>query len=145
MAGPHVIALPVSVSMRWSIGRCQRTWMLPNYDHADPEYRSQHRRRHGTSVSHLRQLIEYYLDSGYRFIGPPDLLRGLDAGGKYAMLTFDDGYYNNVHALPILQEYRVPAVFFISTNHVRQNKCFWWDVLHRERMAQGARPRDVYR
>jgi len=98
-----------------------------------------------TTVAHLRQLIEYYLDSGYRFVSPADVLRGLDGGGKYAMLTFDDGYYNNVHALSVLEEYRVPAVFFISTNHVRQNKCFWWDVLYRERVAHGIRPRHVYR
>jgi peptidoglycan/xylan/chitin deacetylase (PgdA/CDA1 family) len=98
-----------------------------------------------TTVGHLRQLIGYYLDSGYRFVSPPDLLQGLDSGGKYAMLTFDDGYYNNVHALPVLEEYRVPAVFFISTNHVRQNKCFWWDVVYRERIAHGARPGHIYR
>ena len=98
-----------------------------------------------TTVAHFRQLVEYYLENGYRFVSPPDLLRGLDPAGRYAMLTFDDGYHNNVHALPVLKEYRVPAVFFISTNHVRQNKCFWWDVLYRERIAKGARPRQIYR
>ena len=41
------------------------------------------------------------------------------------MLTFDDGYYNNHLALPVLEEFDVPALFFISTNHVKQQKCFW--------------------
>jgi peptidoglycan/xylan/chitin deacetylase (PgdA/CDA1 family) len=98
-----------------------------------------------TTVAHFRQLVEYYLENGYRFVGPPDLLRGLDPAGRYAMLTFDDGYFNNVHALAVLKEYRVPAVFFISTNHVHENKCFWWDVLYRERIAQGAHSCQIYR
>jgi peptidoglycan/xylan/chitin deacetylase (PgdA/CDA1 family) len=60
------------------------------------------------------------------------------------MLTFDDGYYNNVHALPVLRELGVPAVFFISTDHVRDNRCFWWDVLYRERIVRGSSARHVY-
>lgn len=91
-----------------------------------------------TTVAQLRQFIEYYLQSGYRFVSPADVLNGLSPDGKYAMITFDDGYYNNVLARPLLEEFAVPATFFISTNHVLQNKCFWWDALYRERTAQGA-------
>lgn len=92
----------------------------------------------GTMVAQFRQFIEYYLENGYRFVSPGELLQGLSPDGKYALITFDDGYYNNAMARPILEEYRVPAAFFISTNHVRENKCFWWDALYRERTAQGA-------
>jgi peptidoglycan/xylan/chitin deacetylase (PgdA/CDA1 family) len=98
-----------------------------------------------TTVAQFRQFIEYYLGCGYRFVGPDDLLRGLPADGKYAMITFDDGYYNNSLALPVLEELKVPALFFISTNHVQQNKCFWWDVLYRERHAMGASRSEIYR
>jgi peptidoglycan/xylan/chitin deacetylase (PgdA/CDA1 family) len=66
-------------------------------------------------------------------------------GQKYAMITFDDGYYNNSLALSVLEEFKVPALFFISTNHVREHKCFWWDVLYRERRAQRVSPRRIYR
>ena len=97
-----------------------------------------------TTVATFRRLIEYYLEHGYRFISPQDLIAGIAADGKYALLTFDDGYYNNSLALPVLEEFNVPATFFISTNHVLQNKCYWWDVLYRERLAQGASPRKVY-
>jgi peptidoglycan/xylan/chitin deacetylase (PgdA/CDA1 family) len=98
-----------------------------------------------TTVGQFRRFIEYYLGHGYRFISPTDPLRGLSPDGKYALITFDDGYFNNIHALPVLEEYGVPAVFFISTDHVRQNKCFWWDVLYRERVARGASPSRAYR
>lgn len=97
-----------------------------------------------TTVGHFRQLIEYYLSHAYRFVTPDEVLDGLKPGGKYVLLTFDDGYYNNSLALPVLRELGVPALFFISTNHVRQNKCYWWDVLYRERMARGAGKREAY-
>jgi peptidoglycan/xylan/chitin deacetylase (PgdA/CDA1 family) len=91
-----------------------------------------------TTVAQLRLFVEYYVRHGYQFITPADLLNGLDVSGKYVMMTFDDGYFNNHLAVPILEEYRVPAVFFIATDYVRENRCFWWDVLYRERWAQGA-------
>jgi peptidoglycan/xylan/chitin deacetylase (PgdA/CDA1 family) len=97
-----------------------------------------------TMVEQFRQLVEYYVEHGYRFVGPEDLLAGLDPGKKYAMLTFDDGYYNNVLALPVLEQFKVPALFFISTNHVRENKCFWWDVYYRESLARGVKEREAY-
>jgi peptidoglycan/xylan/chitin deacetylase (PgdA/CDA1 family) len=89
-----------------------------------------------TTVAQLREFIIYYLEHGYRFITPNELLNGLDKSGKYVLMSFDDGYYNNIHARPVLEELKVPATFFISTNNVQQNKCFWWDVVYRERAAQ---------
>lgn len=97
-----------------------------------------------TTVAMFRDLIAYYTDCGYRFVTPDDVLSGLDPKGRHAMLTFDDGYYNNRLALPILEKFDVPALFFISTNHVRQQKCFWWDVLYRERLAEGTDEREAY-
>lgn len=97
-----------------------------------------------TTVAQFRQLIAYYLEHGYRFITPADILAGRCAGQKCAMITFDDGYFNNSLALPVLEEFHVPALLFVSTDNVRQGKCFWWDVLYRQRIAQGAGPREVY-
>lgn len=61
------------------------------------------------------------------------------------VLTFDDGYYNNVAALPVLQAFGVPATFFISTNHVAEGRAFWWDALYRHAARQGASPRRIRR
>ena len=98
-----------------------------------------------TTVEQFRRLVGYYLDHGYRFVAPDDLIGGLGPEGKYALLTFDDGYFNNTLALPVLAEFGVPAVFFVSTDHVRQNKGFWWDVLYRELSARGVSARRIYR
>jgi peptidoglycan/xylan/chitin deacetylase (PgdA/CDA1 family) len=95
------------------------------------------------TVPRFRQFIEHYLRTGYQFVTPGQLLNGLPARGKYALITFDDGYYNNTLIHPILEEFNVPALFFISTNHVLQQKCFWWDVLYREQAARGCDPEQI--
>lgn len=97
-----------------------------------------------TTTRQFHDFIEYYLEHGYRFISPADLLTGLNPDEKYALITFDDGYFNNTLALPILKEFNVPAVCFISANHVRQNRCYWWDVQYRERIARGVPLHKIY-
>lgn len=86
------------------------------------------------------EFIAYYQAHGYTFVAPADVLTGLDPRGKYVLITFDDGYYNNHLALPILRRYGVPATFFISTHHVQANRAFWWDVVYRERQRQPLSP-----
>ncbi|MCJ7572542.1 MAG: polysaccharide deacetylase family protein [Candidatus Thermoplasmatota archaeon] len=91
----------------------------------------------------FHHFIEYYLKQNYTFVSPNDILNGLSNDKKYIMLTFDDGYYNNNYALPILKKYQIPALFFISTNHVKQNKCFWWDILYRERIKSRISKKEI--
>ena len=46
------------------------------------------------------------------------------------VVTFDDGFRNNfVNAAPILEKYKCPAIFYISTNIVGSNDFFWVDKL----------------
>jgi peptidoglycan/xylan/chitin deacetylase (PgdA/CDA1 family) len=97
----------------------------------------------GITVGHLREFIAYYLEQGYVFVSPSDIIRGLDPGKNYALITFDDGYYNNNNAIPALREFNVPATLFVSTNHVLENKNFWWDVVYRQRMRRHASPQDL--
>ena len=65
-----------------------------------------------TTVAQFRQFIEYYLAHGYQFITPGDPLAGLNPGGKYAVITFDDGYYNNTLALANSQGVQGSRGFF---------------------------------
>lgn len=53
------------------------------------------------------------LDSGYTFVQPNDIYPGLrpEPHQKLALITFDDGYYNNTHLIPVLEEFEVPALF----------------------------------
>lgn len=56
---------------------------------------------------------------------------------KYAMITFDDGYFNNILALEILNKFKVPSVIFVTTKNVEENNSFWWDVVFKFRKKQG--------
>lgn len=89
------------------------------------------------TAEHFRQIVDYFLSHGYQAIAPDALAAPLDRDGKYLLITFDDGYFSSCQALPVMQEYDAPAIFFVPLNHVRQNKCFWWDVVWRERQRRG--------
>jgi peptidoglycan/xylan/chitin deacetylase (PgdA/CDA1 family) len=84
-----------------------------------------------------RQFLDYFLEAGYKFVSSSEMQAGLDPEGRYLLATFDDGYHNNQHVLPLLQEYKVPALFFIATHNVLNNECFWWDVVYRELSRKG--------
>src|SRR5438477_1321216 len=89
------------------------------------------------TVALFREFIAYFRERHYQFISESDLEKGALAAGKYIFITFDDGYRNNLRALPILEEFQVPAVFCFCSNHIRQQKCFWWDALFREMKKRG--------
>jgi peptidoglycan/xylan/chitin deacetylase (PgdA/CDA1 family) len=64
-------------------------------------------------------------------ITPDDLPRVLAKGwGRYALITFDDGYRDNYEiAFPILKAEGVPATFFIATGFVDDPRVSWWDEI----------------
>lgn len=88
-----------------------------------------------------RQLTVENLDSGlaalsqyYRFVSLDQAVTMLTGEAPMlpfsAVLTFDDGYRNNVtHALPILQRHGIPAIFFLATGHIERREPFWYDRL----------------
>jgi peptidoglycan/xylan/chitin deacetylase (PgdA/CDA1 family) len=48
------------------------------------------------------------------------------------LVTFDDGYRNNLLAGEILKEYGIPAVFFMTTGYIGAKRVLWPDeVVHR--------------
>ena len=95
------------------------------------------------TIDQFQQFIEYYLEHNYTFVSQNDIINGLNNDKKYAMITFDDGYYNNKYTLPFLKKYNIPTLLFVSTNHIKQNKCFWWDVLYRERIRDGISEKNI--
>jgi peptidoglycan/xylan/chitin deacetylase (PgdA/CDA1 family) len=97
------------------------------------------------TVDMFRTLVGHFKSHSYRFVSPMEIAQGLVPEGKYVLLTFDDGYYNNVRALPVLEEFDVPAVFFISTSHVKEQKAFWWDVVYRDYWKRNKQPSEMER
>jgi peptidoglycan/xylan/chitin deacetylase (PgdA/CDA1 family) len=71
-----------------------------------------------------------------RYYNPITLTELVDALAKGEsvkqgiVLTFDDGYIDNfLYARPLLEKFKVPANFFISTYYVEKKEEFWWDAL----------------
>lgn len=89
------------------------------------------------TVDDLRWFLEAMLNAGYSLVSPGQLRQAACNGGKQLLLTFDDGYYNNTRALPVLEEFQAPATFFISSSHVLLGKAYWWDVVSRRLRRSG--------
>jgi peptidoglycan/xylan/chitin deacetylase (PgdA/CDA1 family) len=57
------------------------------------------------------------------------------------VVTFDDGYADNLHyAKPALERCRIPATVFIATGYTGDPREFWWDALQRALLTPGALP-----
>ncbi|HEY8665121.1 MAG TPA: polysaccharide deacetylase family protein [Tepidisphaeraceae bacterium] len=89
------------------------------------------------TVDAFTRFVAHFAAHGYRFVCERDILEGLDPLQRHVLITFDDGYFSHMLALEALEKYQAPTTIFVSTNHVRQQKCFWWDVFHREMQAAG--------
>ncbi len=88
------------------------------------------------TVEQFADFIDYFQNHNYTFLLPEDLKSDLE-DGPYAMITFDDGYFNNTLAVQMLNKYKVPAVIFISTKNITENKSYWWDIIYKYRTKQG--------
>lgn len=74
-----------------------------------------------------------WISKRFRFLTPNELLETGKAG---ALLTFDDGFANNYsNALPVLEKFQAPAVFFITTQHI-QHPTDWLPAV-RKTIRQG--------
>jgi peptidoglycan/xylan/chitin deacetylase (PgdA/CDA1 family) len=85
----------------------------------------------------LSRLIAYFRDRGYRFVSAAEVDRGLEPGGRYAHLTFDDGFANNLLLPELLAGEGAHATVFPSINHVREGTGYWWNIVYRERHRRG--------
>ncbi len=100
------------------------------YHHVSPQ--------NNITVDQLEEFITYFLHNNYQFISLEDLYGKGDSEKPGVMMTFDDGYYNNSLMVNILEEFQVPALFFISAANVIENKSYWWDIIYKFRAKQGS-------
>jgi peptidoglycan/xylan/chitin deacetylase (PgdA/CDA1 family) len=90
--------------IRWSIGKGIPATAVVLYYHSIPKDKR---------LAFAKQMDELVRCS--RPI-PADIRRSLLSGARYAAVTFDDGYQDNIdNALPELTQRKIPATFFVVT------------------------------
>jgi len=61
-----------------------------------------------------------------------------------AVITFDDGYADNLYnAKPLLEIYDTPATVYVTTGVMGHKREFWWDELDRILLSPGMLPRTL--
>jgi peptidoglycan/xylan/chitin deacetylase (PgdA/CDA1 family) len=99
----------------------QRSQYTFNYDLAiTPEY--------------LEYCINFFTERDYEFIDLDEMLLRLKGKGKsnkkFVVLTFDDGYRDNMtYGLPVLKKHNVPAVVYVTNCFPNHTAIFWWFLL----------------
>ena len=106
------------------------------------------------TVDVFERLLRYLREQSIETLSMEAALARLDdpEAKPFAVLTFDDGYRDNLtHALPLLERYRAPATIYVTTCMIERLTDCWWVGLvdwlkRRERIAvEGFGTRDVSR
>jgi peptidoglycan/xylan/chitin deacetylase (PgdA/CDA1 family) len=91
----------------------------------------------GLTVGHYRFIFEYFLEHGYRYLNYKELNKTLVPEEKYIYVTFDDGYYNNIRIIPLIEELGIPIHIFVVTDNIIRNRKYWWDAIYFQRRLAG--------
>ena len=97
-------------------------------NHVDPQ--------NNITVKEFITFIDYFLSNNYHFVNPDDILARLPENKRYILLTFDDGYFNNTLAIEILNKYKIPATFFVTTKNILKHESYWWDIIFKYRAKE---------
>ena len=91
-------------------------------------------------LSTFRRHLQETIKQGFRFIHPDQIHEICSSRERLALLTFDDGYANNLLAMSVLREMAVPALIFVTTDALVRRRAYWWDVVAKEGKQRGLMP-----
>ena len=83
---------------------------------------------HAVSTGRFEEQIKY-LSENYKVVSLDEVGKSIDQSKEEFLVavTFDDGYKDNlVHALPILEKFKIPATIFVTTMYPDGNEWIWW-------------------
>jgi len=113
---------------------CGAVFMLHHVRPAVPG-RFQPNRHLEVTPEFLRVAVERIRANGYRIIAMDEAVDLLKTGygqQRYAVLTFDDGYRDNLEAAyPVLKELSAPFTVYVATGLIDRTSELWWLALER--------------
>lgn len=114
--------IPITLTETTVQGMADFLLILAYHRVGQPDPRARYRGQYVTP-SHLRFQIACAKLLGFQFF---TLSEALGRSGKRAVVTFDDGYRNNLTlGLPVLEAAGVPATVFVVTGDVGKNQVVW--------------------
>jgi peptidoglycan/xylan/chitin deacetylase (PgdA/CDA1 family) len=107
--------------------------LIFNFHHIEKTFRHPSRKMISMTPEGLRQFIRTLRLAGRKIVSLRDVLQDFSPArlndNRYVVLTFDDGYVNNLEqALPILEQERCPATIFVLPG--RFSGTNEWDQSH---------------
>lgn len=90
-------------------------------------------------AEHLEVLRKYSRPTGLKQLSR--MLREGRPPRRHVVITFDDGYTDNLYnARPLLERFDIPATVFVTTGHINNEQEFMWDELERLLLLPGRLP-----
>ncbi|MBX3101366.1 MAG: polysaccharide deacetylase family protein [Bacteroidetes bacterium] len=86
--------------------------------------------------SQLQEMVQWLQENGWQFPHPTRLDEDLDEDRNHVLITFDDGYANNLPALAWLSAQHLPWLLLPTLDNVLNQKAYWWDILWQEEQAR---------
>ena len=128
------ILFHIGVVRLWCFIRRNKIIILTLHGVMDPELPSEWNPLRPRTSRKLFDETLKYASKYFNFVSineAVDMIKGIAPLKKNScVITFDDGQLNNIKiALPILQKYAVPAIFYPTTGLLSKNEPYWFDRL----------------
>ena len=84
----------------------------------------------------FEKAIRWLKRNDYSFITTNQLAEFIRNGSSpprgAVWLTVDDGWKDNIdNIIPTIEEHKIPVTFFITTDPIENNRCFWWSLANK--------------
>lgn len=130
-------AIAVTAADRWLAPVAQGLGVILTFHHVHPDQPAPYAPNRLLTITpdFLDQVLAHLRVRGFSVIGldaVPERLAQGGEGGPFAVLTFDDGYRDNVeHALPVLHRHGAPWTLFVTSDFAEGQGRLWWIELER--------------